>query len=79
MFWAEIQPKTKFWGKSMEIQSIGENHIVLPKYGEHYSYNKATTCVHNVFSPPSRWVDLYGEVAIAGGSLTCNLTFVKAS
>ncbi|XP_035704226.1 oxysterol-binding protein-related protein 6 isoform X2 [Folsomia candida] len=79
MFWEEIQPKTKFWGKSMEIQPIGENHIILPKWGEHYSYNKATTCVHNVFSPPSRWVDLYGEVVIASGSITCNLTFVKVS
>jgi hypothetical protein len=61
----------------MEIQPIGENHIVFPKYGEHYSYNKATTCVHNLFSPQSRWVDLYGEISIISGSLTCNLTFVK--
>ncbi|CAG7785076.1 unnamed protein product [Allacma fusca] len=78
-FWEETQLKTKFWGKSMEIQPIGEVHIVFPKWGEHYSYNKATTCVHNLFSPPNRWVDLYGEVSILSGGLTCNLTFVKVS
>ena len=61
----------------MEIQPIGEVHIVFPKWSEHYSYNKATTCVHNLFSPPNRWVDLYGEVSIQSSGLTCNLTFVK--
>jgi len=65
----------------MEIQSLGEVHIVFPKLGEHYSYNKATTCVHNLFSPQNRWVDLYGEVVInsGNGGLTANLNFVKAS
>jgi hypothetical protein len=63
----------------MEIQPSGENHIVFPKFGEQYSYGKATTCVHNLFSPPNRWVDLYGEVCITSSNLTCNLTFVKAS
>lgn len=63
----------------MEIQPSGENHIVFPKFGEHYSYGKATTCVHNLFSPPNRWVDLYGECSIVSSTLTCNMTFQKVS
>lgn len=61
----------------MEIQPVGEVHVVFPKFGEHYSYNKATTCVHNLFSPQNRWVDLYGEVAVKGNGMTVNLTFLK--
>lgn len=80
-FWEETKPKTKFWGKSMEIQASGTVHVLLfnedTKMNEHFSYNKATTCVHNLFSPASRWVDLYGDVIIQGGEYSANLKFVK--
>jgi hypothetical protein len=79
MFWEETQLKSKFWGKSMEIHSLGEVHIVFPKLGEHYSYHKPTTCIHNVHSPQSRWIEKYGDVAIRGGPLIAQLKFVKAT
>lgn len=61
-------------------------HVLLPRTGDLYSWNKVTTCVHNLFSG-QRWVDQYGELRItsgggsggAGGKVSCSLTFVKAS
>ncbi|XP_074642132.1 oxysterol-binding protein-related protein 3-like [Tubulanus polymorphus] len=77
-FWQDMRIKNKFWGKSMEIQPLGTCHLVLPKYKDHYRWNKITTCVHNIFSG-QRWVDLYGETVIHNGDITCRLTFHKAS
>ncbi|KAJ8926088.1 hypothetical protein NQ315_009945 [Exocentrus adspersus] len=77
-FWQEARVKTKFWGKSMEFQPLGTIHVLLPKTGDLYTWNKVTTCVHNLFSG-QRWVDQYGELRISNGRITCKLTFSKAS
>lgn len=77
-FWQDARVKTKFWGKSMEFQPLGSVHVLLPKTGDLYTWNKVTTCVHNLFSN-QRWVDQYGELRISNGRITCKLTFSKAS
>ncbi|KAG5894685.1 hypothetical protein JTB14_034733 [Gonioctena quinquepunctata] len=77
-FWQDARVKTKFWGKSMEFQPLGSVKVLLPKTGDLYSWNKVTTCVHNLFSG-QRWVDQYGELRITNGRITCKLTFAKAS
>lgn len=77
-FWQDARIKTKFWGKSMEFQPVGFVRVMLPKTGDVYTWNKVTTCVHNLFSN-QRWVDQYGELKIDGGKITCKLTFSKAS
>ncbi|XP_063918580.1 oxysterol-binding protein-related protein 3-like isoform X2 [Zophobas morio] len=77
-FWQDARVKTKFWGKSMEFQPLGNVHVLLPKTGDLYTWNKVTTCVHNLFSG-QRWVDQYGELRISNGRITCKLTFSKAS
>ena len=77
-FWQEARIKTKFWGKSMEFQPMGQVHVLLPKTGDLYTWNKVTTCVHNLFST-QRWVDQYGELYITNGQISCKLTFAKAS
>lgn len=77
-FWQDARVKTKFWGKSMELQPLGNVHLLLPKTGDLYTWNKVTTCVHNLFSG-QRWVDQYGELNISNGRITCKLTFAKAS
>lgn len=77
-FWQDARVKTKFWGKSMEFQPLGSVHVLMPKTGDHYVWNKVTTCVHNLFSG-QRWVDQYGELRITNGIITCKLTFSKAS
>ncbi|CAH0551457.1 unnamed protein product [Brassicogethes aeneus] len=77
-FWQDARVKTKFWGKSMEFQPLGSVHVLIPKTGDLYTWNKVTTCVHNLFSG-QRWVDQYGELKISNGRIKCKLTFNKAS
>lgn len=62
----------------MEFQPMGQVHVLLPRTGDLYSWNKVTTCVHNLFSS-QRWVDQYGELHITNGRISCKLTFAKAS
>ncbi|XP_026316551.1 oxysterol-binding protein-related protein 3-like isoform X3 [Hyposmocoma kahamanoa] len=80
IFWQEARIKTKFWGKSMEFQPTGRVHVRLLNTGDHYSWNKVTTCVHNLFGG-QRWVDQYGDMHITchGTDITCKLNFIKAS
>uniref|UniRef100_A0A8C1U0S1 Oxysterol binding protein-like 6 n=1 Tax=Cyprinus carpio TaxID=7962 RepID=A0A8C1U0S1_CYPCA len=73
--------QNKFWGKSMEILPIGTVNVMLPSYGDHYEWNKVTTCVHNILSG-RRWIEHYGEVTIRNTRNTaciCKLTFVKGN
>ncbi|XP_037545225.1 oxysterol-binding protein-related protein 6 [Nematolebias whitei] len=50
------------------------------RYGDHYEWNKAVTCIHNVLSQ-QRWLEHYGEVVIRNtksDECTCKITFVKS-
>uniref|UniRef100_A0A8D0AVE6 Oxysterol-binding protein n=1 Tax=Sander lucioperca TaxID=283035 RepID=A0A8D0AVE6_SANLU len=79
-FWQDQRWKYKFWGKSVEILSSGLVNVTLPKYGDHYEWNKAVTCIHNVLSP-DRSLEHYGEILIKNtksDSCTCKVTFVKS-
>ncbi|KAM9345564.1 oxysterol-binding protein-related protein 7-like isoform 2-T2 [Symphorus nematophorus] len=79
-FWQDQRWKNKFWGKSVEIISSGLVNVTLPKYGDHYEWNKVVTCIHNVLSQ-QRWLEHYGEVVIRNTEsdvCTCKITFVKS-
>lgn len=78
LFWQEARIKTRFWGKSMEFQPAGRVHVRLATTGDHYSWNKVTTCVHNLFGG-QRWVDQYGDMHIVchGTDVSCKLNFIK--
>ncbi|XP_055083814.1 oxysterol-binding protein-related protein 3 isoform X3 [Periophthalmus magnuspinnatus] len=80
IFWQDVRCKNKFWGKSMEIVPIGTTHVTLPGFGDHYEWNKVTSCVHNILSG-QRWIEHYGEITIRNTSsdvCQCKITFVKA-
>ncbi|KAM8795156.1 LOW QUALITY PROTEIN: oxysterol-binding protein-related protein 7 [Eudromia elegans] len=80
VFWQDMKWKNKFWGKSLEIVPVGTVNVRLPRSGDHFEWNKVTTCIHNVLSGP-RWVEHYGEVLIRNArdaALHCRLTFRKA-
>ncbi|XP_041329802.1 oxysterol-binding protein-related protein 7 [Pyrgilauda ruficollis] len=80
VFWQDMRWKNKFWGKSLEIVPMGTVNVQLPRTGDHYEWNKVTTCIHNVLSGP-RWIEHYGEVLIRNtrdASYHCKLTFCKA-
>ncbi|XP_074972737.1 oxysterol-binding protein-related protein 7 isoform X1 [Phalacrocorax aristotelis] len=80
IFWQDMRWKNKFWGKSLEIVPVGTVNVQLPRTGDHFEWNKVTTCIHNVLSGP-RWIEHYGEVLIRNtrdASYHCKITFCKA-
>lgn len=79
-FWQDVRWKNKFWGKSMEIVPMGTTHVTLPEFGDHYEWNKVTSCIHNILSG-QRWIEHYGEMSIRNTNSSecqCKVTFVKA-
>ncbi|NWX39018.1 OSBL7 protein, partial [Steatornis caripensis] len=75
----DMRWKNKFWGKSLEIVPVGTVNVRLPRTGDHFEWNKVTTCIHNVLSGP-RWIEHYGEVLIRNtrdASYHCKITFCK--
>uniref|UniRef100_A0A8C7XTC4 Oxysterol-binding protein n=1 Tax=Oryzias sinensis TaxID=183150 RepID=A0A8C7XTC4_9TELE len=79
-FWQDVRWKNKFWGKSMEIVPIGTTHVTLPAFGDHYEWNKVTSCIHNILSG-QRWIEHYGEMSIKNVNsdvCQCKITFIKA-
>ncbi|KAG7245113.1 hypothetical protein INR49_023679 [Caranx melampygus] len=78
-FWQDVRWKNKFWGKSMEIVPMGTTHVTLPAFGDHYEWNKVTSCIHNILSG-QRWIEHYGEMSIKNinsNNCQCKITFVK--
>lgn len=58
---------------------IQNTALFVCRYGDHYEWNKAVTCIHNVLSQ-QRWLEHYGEVVIRNKEsdvCTCKITFVK--
>jgi hypothetical protein len=53
----------RFWGKSFELIPAGTVHVTLKATGEHYTWNKVTTCMRSVFSQ-SRYLEHYGTMNI---------------
>ncbi|KAM6107980.1 LOW QUALITY PROTEIN: oxysterol-binding protein-related protein 7-like [Pterocles gutturalis] len=77
-FRQDMKWKNKF-GKSLEVFPVGTVKVQLHKTGDHFEWNKVTTCIHNVLSSP-RWIEHYGEVLIRNTrdtSYHCKLTFCK--
>nr|KAF6470060.1 oxysterol binding protein like 3 [Molossus molossus] len=80
VFWQDVRWKNKFWGKSMEIVPIGTTHVTLPALGDHFEWNKVTSCIHNILSG-QRWIEHYGEIVIKNlndDSCHCKVNFIKA-
>ncbi|XP_051937611.1 oxysterol-binding protein-related protein 6 isoform X2 [Hippocampus zosterae] len=80
-FWQDVRWKNKFWGKSMEILPVGTVSLMIPRFGDHYEWNKVTTCVHNILSG-RRWIEHYGEITVRNtksSACLCKLTFVKGN
>ncbi|XP_043910900.1 oxysterol-binding protein-related protein 7 [Protopterus annectens] len=80
VFWQDVRWKNKFWGKSLEIVPVGTINLTLPSFGDHYEWNKVTSCIHNILSG-QRWIEHYGEVIIRNLQSPichCKITFCKA-
>ncbi len=50
-------------------------------FGDHYEWNKVTSCIHNILSG-QRWIEHYGEISIINSNsekCQCKVTFIKVS
>ncbi|OXB69512.1 UNVERIFIED_CONTAM: hypothetical protein H355_009822 [Colinus virginianus] len=77
------------WVRDIGWRDVGPLLTALPppnlspsvyRSGDHFEWNKVTTCIHNVLSGP-RWIEHYGEVLIRNtrdASYHCKITFCKA-
>lgn len=64
----------------MELVPMGTTHVTLPAFGDHYEWNKVTSCIHNILSG-QRWIEHYGEMSIKNinnNACQCKITFIKA-
>lgn len=77
--WGYACAKTKFWGKSLEINPSGDIFLKLFKYDEIYTWNKLTTCMNNVIVG-NKWIDNYGELTVVNqtSGLKCVMDFKKS-
>uniref|UniRef100_A0A8C7X5Y7 Oxysterol-binding protein n=1 Tax=Oryzias sinensis TaxID=183150 RepID=A0A8C7X5Y7_9TELE len=81
VFWQDVRCKNKFWGKSLEIVPVGTTHVTLPGFGDHYEWNKVTSCIHNILSGQRR-IEHYGEISIKNSNsdiCQCKITFIKVN
>lgn len=70
---------TKFWGTSVDVQSIGDNHLLLHKLNDHYTWKAPNACIHNILFGKI-FVDYSGQIPIKSmsGGETATVVFKKA-
>jgi len=69
---------TKFWGTSVDVQSIGDNHLTLPKRNDHYTWKAPNACIHNILFGKI-YVDYQGTIPIQSmkGGESASINFKK--
>ncbi|CAH1802241.1 unnamed protein product [Owenia fusiformis] len=74
--WQEFTATSKFRGKYLQIVPLGVGHLKFHKSGNHYTWRKVTTTVHNIIVG-KLWVDNHGEMDIVNNSTgdTCHLKY----
>ncbi|KAI9003209.1 Oxysterol-binding protein [Gaertneriomyces semiglobifer] len=76
-FWTEVNVKSKFWGKSLEICPTGLcHHSVGDERYEHYTWKKVTTTVNNLIMG-TLYIEHSGDMVIRNHRTNeeCTLTF----
>ena len=63
IFWTEIFVKNKFWGQSLEVFPTGQLNLLFTESGDFYTWDKVTTCVHNVLIG-QMWLEHYGTCTV---------------
>ncbi|EDV23583.1 uncharacterized protein TRIADDRAFT_27761 [Trichoplax adhaerens] len=67
VLWQDFSMTSKFRGKYIQIIPQGIAHLVFPKSGNHYTWRKVTTTIHNIIVG-KLWVDQSGEMEITNHS-----------
>ncbi|GBM53080.1 Oxysterol-binding protein 2 [Araneus ventricosus] len=78
--WQEFTMSSKFRGKYLQIIPLGIAHLLFPASGNHYTWRKVTTFVHNIIVG-KLWVDHSGEMEIVNHHTEdkCHLRFIPYS
>ncbi|GFS49316.1 oxysterol-binding protein 1 [Nephila pilipes] len=78
--WQEFTMSSKFRGKYLQIIPLGIAHLLFPASGNHYTWRKVTTFVHNIIVG-RLWVDHHGEMEIVNHVTEdkCHLRFIPYS
>ena len=63
IFWQEFSLASKFRGKYLQVIPHGTAHLKFNRTGNHYSWKKVTTTVHNIIVG-KLWID---QVCVAAG------------
>ncbi|XP_020601672.1 oxysterol-binding protein 1-like isoform X1 [Orbicella faveolata] len=63
IFWQEFTCTSKFRGKYLQVIPHGVAHLKFNKSGNHYTWKKVTTTVHNIIVG-KLWIDQSGEMDI---------------
>ncbi|XP_014220050.1 oxysterol-binding protein-related protein 2 isoform X2 [Copidosoma floridanum] len=80
IFHGSIQPKLKFWGKSIEVHPKGVVTVELPKWNEAYTWQNVNCILHNVLVGQI-WMEQLGVLEIkqhGGANLKAELSFKSA-
>lgn len=74
-----VNPKIKFWGRSVEVQPDGQCRIFLKRHNETYSYKSLSCAVHNIIVG-KLWFEHFGplDVKCLESKVQANLVFKKA-
>ncbi|KZS07572.1 Oxysterol-binding protein 1 [Daphnia magna] len=78
--WQEFTMSSKFRGKYLQVIPLGEYHLEFDGSGNHYTWRKVTTTVHNIIVG-KLWVDQSGEMDITNHVTgdKCHLKFIPYS
>ncbi|XP_072281136.1 oxysterol-binding protein 1-like [Pyxicephalus adspersus] len=76
----EIKITSKFRGKYLSIMPLGTIHCIFQNSGNHYTWKKVTTTVHNIIVG-KLWIDQSGEIEIVNHKTgdKCKLKFAPYS
>ncbi|KAG2460654.1 OSBL7 protein, partial [Polypterus senegalus] len=70
------KPFNPVLGETYECERLDKGF----RFGDHYEWNKVTSCIHNILST-QRWIEHYGEVIIRNTKSSichCKITFCKS-
>ncbi len=68
--------RSKFKGKYLEVEPLGIAHLYFPKSGNHYTWRKVKTVVHNIVIG-KLWIDQHGEMSVINHAkdIKCHMKF----
>lgn len=74
-----VNPKIKFWGRSIEVQPDGQCRVYLKRHKETYTFKAVACCVHNIIVG-KLWFEHRGplDVKCAETNVHANLVFKQA-